>query len=244
MTYARDFAIALSGGLTGLSLSAQVVDSTGASVGSAITSGFAEIGSGNYLFHAAAIPANHRGGIKVYETGVPATVLAFVAVNPEDAEYVLSIKAKTDAIDVGPPLPVISVQNGGTLTATRYVTFSHTLEHLAIPVDWTKGYFTVKHDENDGDTASTLQIAVMASPAGTDGMLYLGKAAATDRTDGSLALDSTLGTATITIADEATGVISQGNYLWDIKVLRSGASASTQVATGTFVMGTAITHGV
>ena len=89
MTYTLDFALSLGSGKAGLAdLRAQLVDTGGASVGAAVSTGFVEIGAGNYLWHYAAIPDSHRGGVKFYSNATPATVLAFGALNPEEAENV------------------------------------------------------------------------------------------------------------------------------------------------------------
>lgn len=85
MTYQRDCAIALGAGQTGLTLTAQLVDTVGANVGAVISTGFVEIGVGNYLWHYAAYPDGFRGGV-VFLSG--ATVKAFTSVNPEEAENV------------------------------------------------------------------------------------------------------------------------------------------------------------
>lgn len=87
MTYTQDFALALGAGKAGLSdLCAQLVNTAGAGVGSAVTTGFTEIGSGCYLWHYASIPDAHRGGVKFYSAAASSVVLAFAAINPEDAE--------------------------------------------------------------------------------------------------------------------------------------------------------------
>ena len=88
MAYTLDLAISLGSSKTGLTLNAQIVDTSGVDVGSAITTGFTEVGTGTYLLHYTAVPDSHRGGIKFYESGAPGTVLAFGAINPEEAEYV------------------------------------------------------------------------------------------------------------------------------------------------------------
>jgi len=96
MAYTLDISLALGGTKTGLTVAAQLVGATGANVGSEVTTGFAEIGNGNYLWHYTAFPDGHRGGVKFYESGLPGTVLAFCAVNPEEAE---NTNAKVSAID-------------------------------------------------------------------------------------------------------------------------------------------------
>jgi hypothetical protein len=84
MSYSLDFALTL--GTAALTLAAQVVDSAGSNVGAAVTTGFVDIGSGFYLWHAS-IAAAQRGGVKFYEIATPATILGFAAINPEEAEY-------------------------------------------------------------------------------------------------------------------------------------------------------------
>lgn len=81
MAYTLDIALNLGAGETGLTLTAQLVDTAGVAVGSPVATGFVEIGAGNYLWHYASFPDNFRGGV-IFSAG--ATVKGFVAVNPED----------------------------------------------------------------------------------------------------------------------------------------------------------------
>jgi len=94
MAYTLDFSIALGGGNTGLTLTAVLVD-TGGSTVSTISTGFTEIGAGNYLWHATAIPDGHRGGV-IFKSG--ATIKAFTAINPEEGE---NLDAKISSITGG-----------------------------------------------------------------------------------------------------------------------------------------------
>lgn len=71
---------------TGLSLEAQLIDTAGASVGSAVTTGFVEVGLGNYLWNYASFPDGFRGGVKFSISGGGA-LKAFVAINPQDGEH-------------------------------------------------------------------------------------------------------------------------------------------------------------
>lgn len=89
MSYTISIPIALGSSQVGLTLKAQLVDTTGSNVGSAITTGFVEIGLGNYLL-TASIPDGHRGGIKILKSDN--TLMAFGAINPE---YVENSDAKT-----------------------------------------------------------------------------------------------------------------------------------------------------
>lgn len=83
MAYTLSIAIALGTSQTGLTLQAQIVDTTGANVGTPISSGFWEAGFGNYLW-TGSIPDGQRGGIK-FLSG--ATLKAFTALNPQEGEY-------------------------------------------------------------------------------------------------------------------------------------------------------------
>lgn len=98
MAYTWDFAISLGSSRTGLTLNAQIVDTAGVAVGSAITTGFTEIGTGCYLLHCTTVPDAHRGGIKVYQAGSPSTILAFAAINAEEGEVVAAVKAEVDLL--------------------------------------------------------------------------------------------------------------------------------------------------
>ncbi|MDQ6963935.1 MAG: hypothetical protein Q9M13_03335 [Mariprofundales bacterium] len=86
MAYSLCVSLSLGSTKAGLLLAAQLVDTTGAAVGTEITTGFVEIGDGNYLWYYAGFPDGFRGGVKFYEQG-QTTILAFVAVNPEEAEH-------------------------------------------------------------------------------------------------------------------------------------------------------------
>lgn len=85
MAYRVTINIALGQGHAGLTLKAQLVDVTGASVGLAVTTGFVEIGGGNYLWDYSSVPSNFRGGIKFLKTS-DSSLQAFVSVSPEDSE--------------------------------------------------------------------------------------------------------------------------------------------------------------
>ena len=100
--YTLDFSISLGSTKTGLTLNAQLYDSAGANVGGVIAAGFVEIGGGNYHFTNAAMPDSHRGGVKFFEAGSPATILTSGSINPTDAETVAAIAAKTDNLPDDP----------------------------------------------------------------------------------------------------------------------------------------------
>lgn len=88
MSYTLNFSLALGPGKAGLTdLRAQLVTSSGTNSGTAISTGFAEIGSGNYIWNYASFADDFRGGVKFYSNAAASTVLAFAAINPEEAEY-------------------------------------------------------------------------------------------------------------------------------------------------------------
>ena len=86
MSYPFAFSIALTTSDTGLTLYGQLVDTAGTNVGAQITTGFTEIGSGNYLLSVTAVPNNHRGGLEIYNNANDA-LLAFGAINPEETSH-------------------------------------------------------------------------------------------------------------------------------------------------------------
>jgi len=131
-------------------LAAQIVDTAGANIGGEVTTGFAEIGAGAYLWTYAAMPDAQRGGVKFYQSGVPGTILAFAAVNPEEAENTdakVSTKAAPgdlmgladDAItaakyDESTAFPLKSADTGATQVA-RVGADGDTLETLSDQID-------------------------------------------------------------------------------------------------------------
>lgn len=66
---------------TGLSLAAQFVDTDGADVGSAVTTGWVELGDGHYMV-TCEIPADHQGAILVYDQADDTVILEAGAINP------------------------------------------------------------------------------------------------------------------------------------------------------------------
>lgn len=96
--YTADISINLGASQVGLTLKAILVNSSGVAVGAEITTGFSEIGIGQYLFHSTAFPDGHRGGIKFYTGTLPAGLKAFVAINPEELE---NTDAKTSTVSGG-----------------------------------------------------------------------------------------------------------------------------------------------
>lgn len=83
MTYALPFTVVLGAGMAGLTdLRAQILDTSGASVGAAISTGFVDIASGNYIWYYDLFPDNFIGIVKFYRAAVPAVTLTSAPVDP------------------------------------------------------------------------------------------------------------------------------------------------------------------
>lgn len=81
MAYTFTFVVELGPYDTGLALSGQFIDTAGADVGSAITTGWVEIGTGYYML-TTSIPADHRGAIKISDAAT-GRLLEVGVINPE-----------------------------------------------------------------------------------------------------------------------------------------------------------------
>ena len=78
MAYNLTFSIVLGQSQTGLTLRAQLKNTAGTSVGSLVTTGFVELGVGNYLW-TGSIPDDHDGGVVF--TKSDGTVMACTSIN-------------------------------------------------------------------------------------------------------------------------------------------------------------------
>jgi len=86
MAYTLDISLALGSSKAGITLNAQLVDSSLSVVGGSVSTGFSEVGNGYYLWHYEGFPDNFRGGVKFYEQGSPNSILTFVSINPQETE--------------------------------------------------------------------------------------------------------------------------------------------------------------
>lgn len=85
MTITYDFSINLGASFTGLTdLRAQFVDAYGVDVGSAIATGFVEIGNGYYLWHTDTLDETDRGAVKIYRAATPTAILGLGCWHPFD----------------------------------------------------------------------------------------------------------------------------------------------------------------
>lgn len=82
----------------GLPLRATLLDTDGHEMAGhvAISTGFAEIGQGYYLWSYDNFPDWFRGAVKFYSNGNPSQILAVLTLNPEESSYVAYIKNQID----------------------------------------------------------------------------------------------------------------------------------------------------
>ena len=114
MAYQLAFSLSLGPGQTGLTLAAQLLDESGSDVGSEVATGFTEIGLGFYLWNYASIPDGHRGAVKFYEDGSPASPLLVVSINPEEAERLDADISSVGGVGAGAVSHTVTVQVGGS----------------------------------------------------------------------------------------------------------------------------------
>lgn len=233
MTYAFDFL--LNGGATGITdLRAQLIDSTGAAVGSAIATGFVEIGSNLYLWHAAAIPNGHRGAVKWYSNASPLVVLDSQAINPEVTEVAATVWAYAARTLTQTAVQVAALIDGSTITIRRGDTLSIALTGLGSLSGYTSLDFTVKNNVHDADTDAVLCIRKNASGSG-DGLLILNGSGSVTASDGSIAInDAALGNITIVLLAANTRLFLPNNCVYDVQMI--DASGVTTMTQGTFII--------
>lgn len=117
MSYTLGLAIILAEDDTGLTLRGQLVDNSGANVGSAFTTGFAEIGSGCYHL-AISIPDGHRGGIVIMDDA-DASVLAHGSINPEQGENADAKTSTRGTADPGDAMDLVDAPNATAVAAVQ-----------------------------------------------------------------------------------------------------------------------------
>lgn len=83
MAFQLCIAISLGSAKAGLTLKAQLVDSAGSNVGSAVTTGFSERAGGMYLWNYASFPDAFRGIVEFRDNG-SSELYAIEQVNPEE----------------------------------------------------------------------------------------------------------------------------------------------------------------
>lgn len=98
MSYTSSISISLGKSKAGITLFARLFDTNGDDISSDISSGFAEIGQGNFLWTYDSFPDNFRGGVKFYNQADPLVVLAATSINPEELELVGKIQSDVQSI--------------------------------------------------------------------------------------------------------------------------------------------------
>lgn len=238
MSYTYTFPIALGPVYAGLTLAAQLVDTAGANVGSAVTTGFVEVGTnGDYLW-TASVPDAHRGGVKVYESGVPGTVLAVGAINPEDAELVAAILEDTGTeIPAlvsglsGATVTVVSSVDGGTITLRVGDTWRFTVSDATLDLsDYETVALVVKRSAGQPDDAALLYLR------SDTGLVRIGGAAPAAAENGTLSKTATTFTGMVALAE--TSGLQPGQYVWWLKGFDTtpDPDEALTLATGAFVL--------
>ncbi len=121
MPYSLSYVIELNEGDTGLTLEAQLKDSSNVNVGAAITAGFSEIGKGLYGFAATAIPDGHRGWF-VFQDSVGGTIRASGSVNPEEAENIdAKVTTRSDFDEATDPVELLDTGGAAGTSADELV---------------------------------------------------------------------------------------------------------------------------
>lgn len=95
MAYTLTIKLGLGTGKTGLTdLRAVLYDTVGNVVAGPISSGYLEIGSGDYIWTYTSFPDGYRGAVKFYSNASPSIVLASTEINPQETEN-LDVKIST-----------------------------------------------------------------------------------------------------------------------------------------------------
>lgn len=97
MSYISTIGVSLGQSQTGLSLAAQIINTTGGIIADNITGGFYELGLGTYLFTYQYFPDDFRGAVKFLNRGNGSGLMAVTAMNPQEVEY-SDVKTSTRAL--------------------------------------------------------------------------------------------------------------------------------------------------
>ena len=190
---------------TGLVLSAQLKDTAGANVGTAVTAGFVELGGGDYQWTYASFPDGFRGSA-VFTAG--AVHQATASINPEDFATAITsaemaqiryrlgmdgtqtapatstgtlpaIKAKTDLIGAvtGAAGAPAQIIIGDALEARQFSYRAITFSLVGLPsTDWLSYVFTVKADaDKDADADALLYVRETNPGDAGDGLRILNR---------------------------------------------------------------------
>lgn len=118
--------------------------------------------------------------------------------------------------------PSQAANSAGQFFINSGVDFSETFT-VTIPSGWDKVLFTVKDGREidaGGDADSILQLQVSTPTSNTDGVLFLNREAAADRTLGAISVANDRTSVTVTLKAALTSQLRSGKtYNWDIAVI-------------------------
>ncbi len=149
MAYTLDFSVVLGSSSTGLTLKAQLVDSAGSDVDGEVTTGFSEIGAGNYLW-SGSIPDGHQGGV-VFKNVSGGAVLAFSDINPPQSVTI-------DPDSFATALSEVMIESGVNLPQAIAIIGAAVAGKLTIVPTGTPGQSTVTIKNMDGTTTRIVAI--------------------------------------------------------------------------------------
>ena len=226
MPYEMNWAFIVGSAHSGLTLTAQLVNSMGANVGMPINTGFTELGPGQYLWNYTQFPDNFRGAVVVYDQTAtrPDGTLIIGAVNPEEGEWIDHRFSESGKMDISVKKNVRQVE---VLRGDDWNLALNGIGEIGAVRD--DIWFSVKESLAQGDPSSTVQVTEMMD------MTYLNGAPAIDPALGSLQVnDATLGNISIIVMAEATQWIAPGVYGFDVQS-RVNNIVTTHVH-GTFIV--------
>lgn len=113
-------------------LGAQLISKTGALVGITVSSGFVEIGGGDYLWDYASFPDSHQGAVKFYNN---LTYKASCSINPQEAEFVdVKTSSRLAPTSAGRTLDVaVTGEAGLDFDNIHDASGAHTLLNIVVP---------------------------------------------------------------------------------------------------------------
>lgn len=225
----------ISGFATGLTISANVFDTTGTLLGN--VSPLSEWGTppiyggnmpGTPVLNTVYDVAFYESGDTEYSGAISGKWDGTQLVCPADGQGVWTYTPRTLT---STPAQTANAASGTALTVTRAVTFTHQFSGT-IPANWEKFWFTAKDLDCNIDSESIIHIEV-DPPTGGTGLVYLEGAAGT-AADGALAVDQGAGTVNMTIHDDATALLLlRENREYDVKY-RIDDSTTVLFASGVF----------
>jgi hypothetical protein len=243
MSQSISIVIALGANHAGLSdLRAQLIDTSGANVGSAVSTGFVVLGdaaNGNYGW-TGNVADNFQGFVNVYSLADP-TIAACVVVNQittiSDADMTtIAERAWDNAYAPVRTLTqsaaaVAATVAGSDITILRGDTTTIALTGLGSLTNRTEIWFTTKNDLSLDDTTAVVQVSE------TGGLLYLNGASATTSTDASLTVsDANAGNLTIVLKASATKRLLAPNTMkYDVQIRKTDGTITTLTQGGVVV---------